>query len=167
MTTRYDRRKAKRELNWKLSNQTVQKILRAELEAGRGTEIYRLERTDNGEPRYFNISAMRPWVEANIEVGAFPLDYERAARLIQTGAVDMDHLENHTIQTELKPIIVCREGGGPAQDQIVDGAHRFVALHMGAAAFGLGGGIPGYLVYPADWKQFLVPPKIAERIFKF
>lgn len=166
MTTRYHRRRAKRELTWKLSIQTVRDILRAELETGQPTEVYRLEQMDNGEPRYFNVSAMRPWVEANIEAGLFPLDYERAERLIETGAVDIDHLRNHTIQTELKPIIVCREGGGPASDQIVDGAHRFVALHMGAAMLGLGGGVPGYLLYPQDWRQFVIPAKVAERIFK-
>lgn len=159
MNTRNERRQEHAKIKKKLRNPLVRRILKDELHRGTGTEVYRLDDDGTGKPMYFNISAMRAWADLNCETFALPVDFDRASRLIESGAVEPDHIRDHTIRNEIKPIIVCQGLGGG--DQIVDGAHRFVAMCAGSAMFNLNPPIPGYVLQPAEWKPFVIPASVA------
>jgi hypothetical protein len=145
----------------KLRNPHIRQIVMGELRnGGAGTEVYRLDDDGTGRPIFFNITAMRAWAEENLEIFWMPPDLPRAQRIIESGAVDRDHMMNHTVMNEPKPILVCR--GLLGGDQIVDGAHRFVLLCVGVATFGVeGAGLPGYVLMPDQWRKFVIPPDIA------
>jgi hypothetical protein len=166
MSTRNERRRKAAEIKKKLRNRQVRQLVLDELKNGSaGTEVYRLDDDGTGKPMFFNITAMREWAEQNLEIFMMPPDFSRAERLIESGAVDRDHIMNHTVRTKPKPMLVCR--GLLGGDQIVDGAHRFVALCMGVAMFRVeGAGLPGYVLMPDQWQKFVIPPAVA-RICKF
>ena len=66
MSTRYERRKARREVRAKLKDHRVRKILADELKrGGAGTETYSVRNDQTGEITHFNISAMRGWAETH------------------------------------------------------------------------------------------------------
>ncbi len=159
MITRNERRQEKTKIKKKLRNPLVRKILKDEIERGTETEVYRLDDDGTGNPMFFNISAMRKWAEQNCETFAMPVDFDRASRLIESGAVEPNHIRDHTIHTELKPIIVCQ--GLVGGDQIVDGAHRFVAMCAGSAKFNLNPLIPCYVLQPNEWKPFVIAVSVA------
>lgn len=159
VSTRNERRQEKTKIKKKLRNPLVRRILKDELQRGTGTEVYRLDDDGTGNPMYFNISAMREWAEKNCETFAMPVDFDRASRLIESGAVEPEHIRDHTIRTELKPIIVCQ--GLLDGDQIVDGAHRFVAMCAGAAMFNISPPVPGYVLQPDEWRPFVIPASVA------
>jgi len=166
MSTRQERQREKTLFRKALKKQNIadpvlRKLLRDEIERGSGTEVYRLDDDGADHPMYFNVSAMRDWASKHCEIFSFPPDMDRARRLIESGAVDPSHIQNHTIQTEMTPIIICR--GLRNADQIVDGAHRFVAACMGAAMVGMNVPfIPGYVLHPDEWKPFIIPQATAE-----
>lgn len=166
MSTRNERRRNSAQIKKRLKNPHLRRIVLAEIQnGGAGTEVYRLDDDGTGQPMFFNITEMRKWAEVNLEPLMMPPDFPRAERIIASGAVDPDHLMNHTIMTEPKPILVCQ--GLLNGDQIVDGAHRFVALCMGAAFYDVGPvGLPGYVLAPDQWRKFVIPPEVA-RLCKF
>jgi hypothetical protein len=164
VSSRNERRLERKKIKKQVRNPILRRLLRNELESSRGSEIYRLDDDGTGQPMYFDICAMREWAKGNLEVFAMPPDLDRARRLIESGAVEFDHIRNHTIQTDLTPILVCRHGAGPGQDQIVDGAHRFVALCMGAAMLEQMLPIPIYLLEPDQWRRFVIPRHVAEKV---
>ena len=102
---------------------------------------------------------MKRWAAKNCETFAMPVDFDRAAELISSGAVEPDHIRDHTLRTQLTPIIVCR--GILGGDRIVDGAHRYVAMCAGAAMYKLNIAIPGFVLQPEEWKQFVIPGGVA------
>ena len=159
MSTRKERQQEKTKLKKKLRNPLVRRVLKKEVARGGGTEVYRLDDDGTGKPMFFNISDMRVWAEQHCEIFAMPVDFERAERLIESGAVEADHIQNHTLRNELKPILVCR--GLLGGDQIVDGAHRFVAACAGAAMLNINPPIPGYVLQPEEWEQFVMPRSVA------
>lgn len=159
MATRKERQQEKTRLKKKLRNPLVRRLLKSEMQRGSGTEVYRLDDDGTGNPMYFNISAMRPWAEENCEIFAMPIDFDRATRLVESGAIEPDHMMNHTIQNDLKPLLVCR--GVNNADQIVDGAHRYVALCFGAAQFNINPPVPAYVLQPDEWRQFVLPRAVA------
>lgn len=127
------------------------------------TEVYIVDPLDGSGRRFFDVCAMRKWCKSNLEPLAAPIDMGRVERLLESGAVDAEHIRNHTIIREPEPIIICRDGAGPGEDQIVDGSHRFVAFAMAAAlANRLDMLVPAYLLMPDQWRQFLVPAHVAE-----
>ena len=161
MNTRSERRAEWKKVKQKLKNPLVRRILKDEMERGSGTEVYRLDDGGNGKPLFLNISKMKTWAKENCEVFAMPVDMDRADRLVKSGAVGEDHIFDHTIKTDLTPIIVCQ--GMSAGDQIVDGAHRFVAMCLGSTIFGLEVSIPGYVLSHNEWKQFVIPNTVANQ----
>lgn len=156
-------RKAARKKN--VGDPVLLRILEDEVARGGGTEIYRLDDDGTGTPMYFNISAMRAWAERHCEIRALPVDFDRAERLLKSGAVDLEHIREYTVRRQLDPIIVCRDVVGA--DQIVDGAHRFVAACIGVATYKIDLPVPGYVLLPEDWCQFLVPRHTAERFAQY
>jgi len=166
MSTRQERQRQKTLLRKLLQKKQIadpvaRRLLEDEIERGAGTEVYRLDDDGSGQPMYFNVTAMREWATKHCETFSWPPDMARAQRLVESGAVDPDHIRDHTIQTQMTPIIVCH--GILGGDQIVDGAHRFVAACMGAAMFGVNTPfIPGYALQPDEWKPFVIPRATAE-----
>lgn len=166
MSTRQERRRQKSALKKDLqrllrqkgiTDRAARELLVDEIEREQGTEVYRLDDDGYGKPLYFNISAMRSWAQKHCEVFGLPMDMARAQRLAESGAVDPDHMFNHTMRREMIPILVCRNLVGA--DQIVDGAHRYVAACMGAATFGMDFPVPGYVLMPEQWSKFVISEK--------
>lgn len=160
MSTRKERQQEKTQLKKKLRNPLVRKILQNKIaRGGEGTEVYRLDDDGSGNPMFFDISSMRSWAEQNCEIFRMPIDLDRAARLVESGAVEPDHIFNHTVRNDLKPLIVCT--GLVGGDQIVDGAHRYVALCSGVVMFGLDPPVPAYVLQPDEWKPFIISNGVA------
>jgi hypothetical protein len=156
--------KPNKEIRRKLRNPHVKKIVEWELRTGKPTEVYRLDDDGTGNPVFFNVSLMKEWAPDNLEIFAMPLDFDRAMDLVKTDAITPGHIEQHTIRTSIQPLIVCR--GILGGDRIIDGAHRFVAIHLGAAEFGIAPSIPAYIFQPTQWKKFVIP-RLAAKICKF
>lgn len=60
-----------------------------------------------------------------------------------------------------------RDAAGIGNDQILDGAHTYVAMALGATASGLAGQpvpIPAFLLEPDQWKRFVIPHHIAKAL---
>ena len=87
--------------------------------------------------RYFDIFSMGKWAAKHVERGEILLDWDRAQRLIESGAVAAERIMRHTIHREPDPIIVGRHAAGPFKDQILDGGHRYVASALSATSLGL------------------------------
>jgi hypothetical protein len=161
MSTRNERRQQWALLKRKSQNPKVLRLVKGEIKRGQATEIYRMDGGEERETMYFNISEMREWAERHCEVFAMPVDFERAERLLTSGAIDQSHMLNYTTQNDIKPIIVCRglDGGG---DQIVDGAHTFVAICLAAAKFGVSPPVPAYVLQQNQWERFIISADVAE-----
>ena len=161
MSTRYERRKAKRDVRAKLSDRRVRSILADEVKRGGfGTETFSVRHDGTGEVIYFNVSAMREWSEQNLEPAATPPNFDLAEKLVSDSTVDLAHIGEHTLRTKPKPIIICREVFGG--DQIVDGSHRFVAFCTGCAYWQLGDAVfPAYVLERSNWEQFVIPCPVA------
>ena len=160
LSSRYERRKKRREIRSKLKDPRVRKMLGDELRrGGKGTETYTVTHADTGEQIYFNISDMREWAEANLQVVPAAPNYEVAMRLVGDETVNPDYIAEHTLQTKPKPIIICRYVFGG--DQVVDGSHRFVAFCAGCAAWNLTDVyFPAYILQPDEWQQFVIPDSV-------
>lgn len=131
------------------------------------TEVYRLDGETPNEHLYFDVFSMRKWALANAEEVGVTLDWNRAERLITSGAVDPDRIKDHTIRNTMHPVIIGRDAAGPGQDQILDGAHRYVAAALGATAAGMAGvpiPLPAYVLRPDEWRPFLIPHFIAQAL---
>jgi hypothetical protein len=163
MSSRNERRhkqtKLRKGLGKRVGDPAVRRIALAELKRRKPTEVYRLD-DGTGKPMFFNISEMRVWAAKNCETYAMPPDFDRAARLFESGAVEPDHIMNYTIHNRPEPIIVCR--GLRNGDQIVDGAHRFAAMCAGAAMLKLDVPIPAYVLEPHEWLPFVISDEIAK-----
>ena len=130
-------------------------------------EVYRIDGDTPDQHVYFDVFSMREWSIANVEKVASPLDWDRAEQLVASGAVDREHITTHTIQNDARPIIVGRLAAGEDGDQILDGAHTYVAMAMAATASGQAGQsvpIPTYLLEPDQWRQFVIPNHIARAL---
>lgn len=160
MSTRCERQREKTKIKKKLCNPIVRRLLKNEFDRGTGTEVYRLDDDGTGKPMFFDISSMRKWATENCETFALPIDFERASRLVKSGAVEPDHICDHTLHNDLTPIILC--SGLLGGDQIVDGAHRYVAMCAGAAMFKLNPPVPGYVLQPHEWRPFVIPNGVAQ-----
>lgn len=127
-------------------------------------EIFRLDDDGTGNPIFFDVRALRIWARANIEARPLRVEPWRAQRFIETGQVELDHLMQRTIQQQHEPVIVCRQAGGPGEDAIVDGAHRYVAAAMGAAMIGTKPiGYDAFVLEPEQWRPFVLSQeRIAE-----
>lgn len=148
----------------RIKHPLIRRLLEREIRTGRGTEVYRLDDDGSGTPMFFDVISLRAWAEANLEVVGMPVDLARAERLITSGAIERDHLLEHTLRTNPEPILVCR--GILGSDQIVDGAHRFLAFCAGATMYGhllphepL---FPGYVLTEKQWRQFVIPNDVAK-----
>ena len=160
MNNRAERRRQLAEVKRKLRDPIVRRLVDDEVRRGGVTEVYRLDGSDIDEPIYFNVSAMREWADGCCEIIAMPVDFERAERLLESGAIDMDRIANHTIRNNPKPIIVCR--GLRGEDQIVDGAHTFIAICMASKYSGLPLPVPSYVLLPDQWKRFIISKHVVE-----
>ncbi|MFV0623782.1 hypothetical protein ACBY01_07205 [Sphingomonas sp. ac-8] len=170
MSTRYERRKAKKSVDQRAWNHpSMRRIRRNMLASGSraATEVYRLEGKTPEDHTYFDIFSMRAWALENAQEVITPLPWDRAERLIATGAVDPNRIQDHTIRTQYHPIIIGIGAAGPGNDQILDGAHRVVALCLGAAANGMEGAplpVPAYVLQPDEWRRFLIPRFVAKAL---
>lgn len=130
-------------------------------------EVYRVDGETPDQHVYFDVFSMREWAIANVKVEAMDMDWERAEHLVTTGAVDRQHIAEHTVQTEARPIIVGRNAAREGNDQILDGAHTYVAIALAASASGRAGQpvpVPAYLLQPDQWRRFLIPSRIAKAL---
>lgn len=166
---RYTRRQLKKELGPRVMQHPYVKRLKRNIrEAGKAaTEVYRLNGPTPDQHRYFDVYTMQKWTHEHLRpIGTF-LNWDRAEYLITSGAVDPDRIRDHTIQHEMEPIIIgvgaCHNG----EDQILDGAHRYVAYALSATQAGLQGvplPLPAYVLEPGQWRQFLIPPFVVRAL---
>lgn len=170
MTPRNERRLLRKKVGRRVLDHPVMKRMKRNLRDGGGdaaTEVYRIEGKTPDEHRYFDVYSMRKWAVENLEEVITFLDWERAERLISSGAIDHSRITEHTIHNQMEPIIVGIEAAGPGNDQILDGGHRYVAYALAATAAGLAGAplpLPAYSLTPQQWKQFLIPRFIAAEL---
>jgi hypothetical protein len=74
---------------------------------------------------------------------------------LRDATVDSDYIVEHTLRTQPKPIIICRDVF--SGDQVVDGSHRFVAFCAGCAKWQLADAyFPAYVLQPHEWQQFVI-----------
>ena len=166
MSTRQERQRQKTLLRKEMKMSGVNPARRQlrDREAGRAskTEIYRLDDDGAGKPIYFDISAMRRWAEVRGETYLVRPDGDRVRRFVESGAVELDHIRNYTIKHKMAPIIICRNIGGA--DQIVDGAHRYVASWMSAQAMNMDVPVEAFVLLAHEWRGFVVPSRLAEQL---
>lgn len=169
MTSRNDRRLHMKALRKSIINHPVAKRIARNLRqvGAAATEIYRIDGDTQDQHVYFDVYSMRTWAIKNLEPATMPMDWQRAEDLIKSGAVDRHRIIDHTVQQAARPVIVGRDAAGPGNDQILDGAHTYVAMALGATASGLGGQpvpVAAYLLEPDQWKQFVIPNHIAKAL---
>ena len=169
MTDRNERRLNKKALGkGVLNHPAVKRMKRNFRRAGRDAlEVYRVDGEKPEQHVYFDVFSMREWAIAHMTVKAMEMDWERAEHLVATGAVDRDHIAQHTVQTELRPIIVGRGAAREGNDRILDGAHTYVAIALAAVASGRAGQgvpVPAYLLQPDQWRRFVIPNHIAKTL---
>ena len=160
----------KRQIGSRILDHPAVKRIKRNLREGGGdaaTEVYRLDGATPDEHRYFDVYSMRKWSYDNLEmVGTF-LDWGRANHLIESGAVDNERIMDHTLQNPMHPIIIGVDACGPGNDQVLDGAHRYVATALAATAAGMAGQpvpMPAYFLEPNQWPEFLIPIHIAKAL---
>ncbi len=169
MSSRNERRLDKKALRKTVINHPVGKRIARNLKhAGTAaTEVYRIDGDTPDQHVYFDVYSMRTWAMANLEPAVMPMDWERAEGLIKSGAVDRRRIMDHTIQHDIRPVIVGRHAAGIGNDQILDGAHTYVAMALAATASGLAGQpvpIPAFLLLPDQWRRFVIPNHIAKAL---
>lgn len=170
MSSRYERRQLKKQIGRRVLDHPVMKRMKRNLREGGGdaaTEVYRIDGDTPDQHLYFDVYSMRKWAIANVEEVTTFLDWERAERLITSGAIDRSRISEHTIQNQMEPIIIGIGAAGSGNDQILDGGHRYVAYALAATASGFAGAplpLPAYPLTPDQWKQFLIPRFVAQAL---
>lgn len=169
MTNRNERRLNKKTLGrGVLDNPAMKRIERNLKRAGReALEVYRIDGETPEQHVYFDVFSMREWSTDKLTAVKVPMDWERAEQLIESGAVDQNHIAEKTLRTDARPVIVGRHARGEGSDQILDGAHTYVALALAATAAGLKGQevpVPTYLLAPEHWRKFVIPNHIAKAL---
>ena len=109
---------------------------------------------------FFDITGMREWCLSNAKRVVVPPDFERCMQLVKSGAVEAEHIRNFTIHRAPEPIIICRYLAG--SDQIVDGAHRYVALCAAMHATQIFVPVPAYLLPKSKWQKFVMPEELTK-----
>lgn len=167
MSSRTDRRLQKKSLKGIADHPAMKRMERNLKKFGRAAlEVYRLDGETPDQHVYFDVYSMREWCVVNLTVLSTPIDWERAEQLVESGAVDREHIARTTIQQERRPIIVGR-GAGREGDQILDGGHTYVAIALAATAAGQAGepiSVPAYLLAPEQWQRFVIPTRIAKAL---
>lgn len=165
--SRNERRLAKKAIGKGVLNHPVAKRMERNIKryGKEATEVYRLDGATPDDNLYFDVFSMREWAAVNCQIVPLAYDWDRAARLLEREAVSFEHIRDHTIKGNLRPVIIGRNAAGPGEDQMLDGAHRYIAAGAAATAAGLNGTvfpIPAYVLEPDEWRQFLVPLHIAK-----
>lgn len=170
MSSRNERRQLRKKVGRNIIDHPVMKRMKRNLREGGGdaaTEVYRIDGETPDRHLYFDVYSMRKWAVANVEEVVTVLNWERAERLIASGAIDRDRITEHTIHNQMEPIIIGIDAGGLGNDQILDGGHRYVAYALAATASGFAGAplpLPAYPLTPAQWRKFLIPNFIARAL---
>lgn len=167
MTNRNERRLGKKDFGNGVFNHPAMKRMNRNMKrAGRDAlEVYRVDGETPEQHVYFDVFSMRDWAQAHSTVEAMDMDWERAKHLVTTSAVDRHHIAKHTVETKLRPIIVGRGAAREGNDQILDGAHTYVAIALAAVASGRAGQpvpVPAYLLQPDQWRRFVIPNHVAK-----
>lgn len=168
---RIEKRLAKKAIGKRILNHPVAKRMEKNIKRHglTATEVYRLDGDTPDEARYFDVFSMREWATQNCEVVPLAYDWDRANRLLDRDAVSFDHIRDHTVKNNLSPVIIGRHAAGQGEDQMLDGAHRYIAAGVAAVAAGMEGEvfpIPAYILQPDEWSQFLIPLEVA-KAFRF
>lgn len=136
---------------------TIGRLVANADEAGK-SEINRLDDDGSGNAVYFDVSSMRKWVAANLDWIHLEIELHRVERLIKSGAVDPDHIREHTLKREPEPLILLRDAAGKGEDHLVDGSHRMVAFALISLRYtGEVPAMPAYIMLPHQWEQFVIP----------
>jgi hypothetical protein len=151
-----------------IDHPSMRRMSRNAKRAGRAAfEVYRIDGDLPKQHAYFDVFSMREWAEKQVVRVVTLLDWERAARLIQSGVVDKARIADHTLQTDIRPVIIGRDAAGPGDDQLLDGAHTYVAVALAATASGQQGQptpLHAYILEPTQWRQFLIPNHVAKAL---
>lgn len=163
------RRELKRQLGSKVMQHPYMKRMKRNLkEAGKlATEVYRLDGETPDGHLYFDVYTMRKWTMAKVNVVGTFLNWERAEHLVTSGAVDPEWIRDHTISRTMEPVIIGVGACANGSDQVLDGAHRYVAYALAATAMGLQGAplpMPAYFLEREQWRRFLIPNFIAKAL---
>lgn len=123
-------------------------------------EVFRLDDDGTGNPIFFDVRPLRAWAKTNLQAQPLRVEPSRAQHFIETGQVELDHLMQRTIRQQHEPIIVARQAGGPGEDAIIDGAHRYVAAALGASMISTKPvGYDAYVLEPEQWRPFVLSPE--------
>ncbi len=168
-STRNERRQARKTLDKRaLSHPAARRILR-NIRSGAGNaalETYQLDDDGTGKQVSFDVFSLNVWARANLPVESISVDWRRVDRLLESGAVDLERIADHTLKTEMTPLLICKDVAGSGQDQIVDGSHRYVAFAMATQALGLDGlCMPAFLLTSAQWRPFIIPDSVMKALF--
>lgn len=169
MENRNTRRQLRKQLGSRVMQHPYMKRMKRNLREGgiAATEVYRLDGATPDQHRYFDVYSMRKWTHANVKlVGTF-LNWDRADHLITSGAVDPNRIRDHTINQQMEPVIIGVGACDNGSDQVLDGAHRYVAYALAAVSQGFQGvplPMPAYFLEPGQWRQFLIPSFIAKAL---
>ena len=164
MSSRNERRIARQEFTKTMKSPAARRLADRDIRTGIDIEVHRLQDDGAGNTVYFNVRDMRAWCEKTLEPLTVQQDAMRAQHLVDTGAVDISYIKAHTVKHKPAPIIVCIGAAGPGEDHIVDGAHRYVAMCMGAMLSEVPGAVFAYVLTPGQWRQFVMPNQVAEEI---
>ena len=164
LSARTESRLAKKRIKKRLRDPLLCRFAINEIKRGKKTEVHRMEGEAGQNPVFFDVSSMREWATQNCRIMLVPVEYDRADRLVKDGAVDLDYVYNKVLHMEPEPIIVCRGAAGENGDQLVDGAHRYVAFCIASADLALKPPISAYVLEKEEWEQFILTASQASRL---
>lgn len=164
---RIDKRLAKKAIGKRILNHPAAKRMERNIKryGQAATEVYRLDGATADANLYFDVFSMRQWAATHCQIVPLAYDWDRAARLLENEAVNFDRIRDHTVKNALHPVIIGRDAAGSGEDQMLDGAHRYIAAGAAAVAIGMEGQvfpIPAYILQSDQWRQFLIPLDIAQ-----
>ena len=147
------------------SNQISRRLLSNYQKYGReGAEIFTQEDDGTGKARYYDVFSARLWCSEYCKPVALAIDPYLALRLEESGSLDPRHLATEQFDQDVAPVIVCRKAS-PSGDQLIDGAHRYVAFVRELREKGLEDShacVPAYVLEPVVWKRFVIPFSVAK-----
>lgn len=126
-------------------------------------EVFTQADDGTGRVRYYDVFSARLWC-CGQPIVPVAFDWSLVAALEARGAIDQSHIAGKEFPAEAAPVIICREAFRD-EGVLIDGAHRYVLFARDRISRGLASQdcvIPAYVLEPNQWRQFVVPPKIAD-----
>ena len=119
---------------------------------------------ENGSEQWLDVEQLRQWAEENQLLVGVDLDAAKVEQILRSGRVSKEHVMQHTLTHEIRPIIVALDYHN-GQAEIVDGNHTYLAMAFTTAKASEIGivfpeKIPAYCIEREDWMKFIVPSEL-------